>query len=157
MGTGQLKFDAARKALKLPQAARFNLESDKRKHLDGDKTAAVLASAKRWGKEWRDLPFEDQETVVEILLEEEDETALVDWLESNFGLTAELAEAVARSPLPDGHGQLGRTATNRVLAELEKDVISYDKAVVAAGLSGGSLAAFTSRASRRCHRSTASW
>jgi len=133
LGAMQLKFDGARKVLKLPQTARFNLESEKRKHLDGDKTASVLASAKRWGKEWRNLPFEGQETIVEKLLKEEDESTLLDWLMSNYGLTAETAEAVAGSPLPDGHGQLGRTATNRVLAELEKGIITFDKAVVDTG------------------------
>jgi len=129
----QLTFDAARTALKLPELALFNLESKKRKHLDGDKTAAVLAGAKRWGTGWRGLPVDDQERIVEDLLNEEDESVLLDWLMSNFGLTVETAEAVASSSLPDGHGQLGPTATKRVLAELEKNVISYDKAVAAAG------------------------
>jgi len=133
LGTKQLKFDAARKTLKLPEGARFNLESEKRKHLDGDKTAAVLAGKKRWGSDWRDLPFEDQEAVVEKLLQEEDEAALLNWLKSDYGLSKEIATAVSGSSLPDGHGQLGRTATNKVLAELEPDAISYDKAVIAAG------------------------
>ncbi len=133
LATKQLTFDAARKALKLPANARFNLESEKRKHLDGDKTAAILGSTKRWGKGWRDLPVADQEKIIEKLLDEENESTLLDWLKSKYGLAAETAEAVAGSPLPDGHGQLGRTATARVLAELEKDVLSYDKAVVAAG------------------------
>ena len=133
LGTEKLTFKAARKALKLPEDARFNLESEKRKHLDGDKTAAILASAKRWGKEWRELPFGDQEIIVEKLLKEENETVLLEWLETNYGLSTELAEAVSGSSLPDGHGQLGRTAANKVLAELEIDILSFDKAVVAAG------------------------
>jgi CRISPR-associated endonuclease Csn1 len=133
LGTGQLKFDAARKALKLPVEARFNLESEKRKHLDGDKTAASLASSKRWGKDWRGLSFTDQEIIVDKLLKEEEEDALVEWLKSNYGVTDQQAKAVGGSTLPDGHGQLGRTATNKVLAELNKDVLSFDKAVVAAG------------------------
>ena len=35
--------------------------------------------------------------------------------------------------LPDGHGQLGRTAGSKILEELKKDVITYDQAVHAAG------------------------
>ncbi len=130
----KLTFDAARKALKIPRDARFNMESEKRKHLDGDKTAVILTGARKgkW-KAWRNLSFADQESIVEKLLDEENEGKLLQWLTANYNLAAETAQAVAGSILPDGHGRLGLAATKRVLAELEKDVISYDKAVVAAG------------------------
>jgi CRISPR-associated endonuclease Csn1 len=133
LGTSQLKFDAARKALKLSSDIRFNLESDKRKHLDGDKTAAVLASTSRWGKSWRDLAPEDQETIIEKLLDEEVESTLVEWLHANWGLAEEIAILVANSALPAGHGQLGKTASGVVLSELEKGVVPFNEAVVSAG------------------------
>ncbi len=133
LGTQKLNFNTARKALKLPDTARFNLESEKRKHLDGDKTAAVLANKNKWGTAWRDLPFEDQEAIVEKLLEEENETNLIDWLGAKYGLSVDTAKAIANAPLPSGHGRLGRSAGRRVLDELEKDVVTYDKAVLAAG------------------------
>lgn len=129
----QLTFKAAKKVLDLPESVRFNLESEKRPHLDGDKTAAIVAAAKNWGKGWRDLSPQDQEKVVERLLEEEDETTLVRWLVSEYRLSEEAARAVSRVSLPDGHARLGRTATGKIFACLEGDVISYDKAVVAAG------------------------
>jgi len=69
--TAKLTFDAMRKTLKLPEAAKFNFESLKRKHFDGDKTAAVLAASKRWGKAWRELSLRQQDAVVEILLGQE--------------------------------------------------------------------------------------
>ena len=133
LAVGKLTFDAARKALKASQYARFNLESEKRKYLDGDKTAAVLAASKKWGRGWRALPFSAQETIVEKLLEEENESVLRDWLIDQHGISTETAEAVMVACLPDGHGQLGRTAGSKILEELKKDVITYDQAVHAAG------------------------
>jgi len=129
----KLTFDAARKALKLADNVGFNLESERRAYLDGDKTAVVLAAKKRWGPDWRKLDLATQDDIVERLLAEEDEAALVTWLKSEHGLTAEAASAVADARLPAGHGNLGRSAGRAVLAELGRDVVTYDQAVAAAG------------------------
>ncbi len=151
LNAGKLKFDAMRRALKLPDDCRFNTESLKRKHLDGDRTAAVLAAEgkrPRWGKGWRELPAETQEKIVERLLEEEDEEALLAWLMAEHGLDKARAEAVANAPLPDGHANLGRTAIAKVLEWLSSDApeatdpqtgevysapFTYDQAVRLAG------------------------
>ncbi|MEQ9042544.1 MAG: type II CRISPR RNA-guided endonuclease Cas9 [Alphaproteobacteria bacterium] len=133
LGTNKLTFDTARKLLELPKEARFNLESERRKHIDGDKTAAVLTHKERWGPEWRKIPAEIQEKIVERLLEEENEKKCIDWLTEEHGLSHETAEKVANAPLPEGHGRLGRTATHRVFAELKRDVITYDDAARRAG------------------------
>ncbi len=133
LGAEKLPFDRARQWLELPNEARFSLESPKRKYLDGDKTAAVLASRKRWGPDWRNLSFEQQEAIVENLLEAQNEKELIAWLRNEHDISAETAEMVASAILPQGHGNLGRTATRRVLDELQKNVITYDQAVVTAG------------------------
>ena len=137
--TGKLTFDAMRKALKLPAEVRFNLESEKRKHLDGDKTAAVLAHKDRWGPAWRKLDLTVQEAIVERLLTDQDEAAVCAWLVSDHGLTQEAATAVGNALLPQGHGNLGRTAGGKVLQQLvagEQDGVplTYDQAVLASGL-----------------------
>ena len=129
----KLTFDSARKALKALPGTIFNLESETRKHLDGDQTAAVLAARTRWGPMWRKLPLADQERVIETLLTEENESDLRDWLLNQYGLAAEKADAVMTAHLPDGHAHLGRTATINVLEELGRDVVNYDEAVRAAG------------------------
>jgi len=133
LSVGKVTFDAMRKLLKVSDLDTFSSESNKRKHLDGDKTAAILAAAKHWGKAWRDLPLETQDQIVTRLLNEEDEQVLCAELVQEYGLGEDMAQAVAKASLPDGHGQLGITATQKVLAELEKSVITYDKAVKAAG------------------------
>ena len=129
----KIVFESARKTLKTPAGTSFNLESESRKHLDGDQTAAVLAGKTKWGLQWRKLSFADQERIVETLLTEENESDLRDWLRDQYGLSTDTADAVMTAHLPDGHAQLGRTASFNVLEELKRDVVNYDEAVRAAG------------------------
>ncbi|WP_064773923.1 type II CRISPR RNA-guided endonuclease Cas9 [Hyphomonas pacifica] len=63
-----LTFDDMRKALKFHGDVKFSIESEKRKKIEGDHTAAILANKNLWGKEWRKLPFAEQEAIVELLL-----------------------------------------------------------------------------------------
>ncbi|MEQ9490197.1 MAG: type II CRISPR RNA-guided endonuclease Cas9 [Alphaproteobacteria bacterium] len=129
----KLTFDRIRTLLKLPSEARFNLESERRKHIDGDLTAAKLKSEKYWGPDWLKLPLTDQDSITTRLLEEENETALKTWLVSEWGLSAEDAESVSRAGLPAGHGAFCKSVVDRLLPALEANVVSFDKAVKAAG------------------------
>ncbi|MBT5896175.1 MAG: type II CRISPR RNA-guided endonuclease Cas9 [Rhodospirillaceae bacterium] len=133
LGAGQLKFDTIRTALKLPADTHINFESQQRKHLDGDKTGAVMASKKYWGKTWRDLDLDIQTEVIERLLSEEDEERLVSWLAGHHQLTDDTARAVSNAILPDGHGALCRRATEKILAALKDGIVTYDQAVLLAG------------------------
>ncbi|WP_417467838.1 type II CRISPR RNA-guided endonuclease Cas9 [Maricaulis sp.] len=134
LNTSKVTFDSLRsRVLKLPKDVRFNLESDKRRHLDGDATAAVLAAASRWGTAWRTLPLDQQDRVVERLLDDEDETQLIGWLQTEFGLSEGVARAVSDAPLPDGHSAICREVTAKLIDELSAKTITYDKAVERAG------------------------
>ena len=131
--TKKQTFDGIRKALRLPQDARFNLESASRQHLDGDQTAARLSSKNLWDKSWRDLSATEQDRIVERLLEEQNETALVEWLQKEYSLAPDRADAVSRVTLPAGHGAFCREVTARLTPHLEASVLSFDKAALAAG------------------------
>lgn len=58
---------------------------------------------------------------------------LVDWLMRRHHLHAQNAWEVIKAPLPEGYGRLGLTATQRILAALQADVIPYSAAVAACG------------------------
>ena len=60
-------FDRIRKILKLSTDARFNIESSKRKDIDGDETASKLDKKNLWPG-WRALPLDQQDAIVEMLL-----------------------------------------------------------------------------------------
>ena len=87
-----------------------------------------------FGPAWFGFDPVTQTEIVERLLDEEDAAALIAWLRQRTDIDAETAEKIAGARLPDGHSRLGRTALSRLVPELRRAVITYDKAVVAAEL-----------------------
>ncbi len=128
----KLGFDKIRSLLKLPAEARFNLESEKRKELAGDETAAKLSHQSLFGKTWRGLAVERQIEIVKRLLDEPDEEMLVAWLTAEVGLEDEAAKRAASAFLPDGHCRLGLRAIRKILPHME-DGMNYPDAARAAG------------------------
>lgn len=111
--------------MKLPKNVKFNLESERRKGLDADKTTALLRPL--FGTVWA----EKQDEIVDLLLNTENEDDLKQALQK-YGLTDEQTERVLNVNLPDGTGSLSLKAINRINPFLEQGML-YDKAVVAAG------------------------
>jgi CRISPR-associated endonuclease Csn1 len=126
-------FIQLRRLLKLAPDHRFNLEDERRSDLKGDETAAVLGGDKYFGDQWCRLPLDAQRSIVSRLIEDEDEQQLAHWLQSTYGFDAERALAIALAPLPDGTAALGETASRKILAALERDVVVYSAAVQQAG------------------------
>lgn len=130
LGANALSFDKMRALLKLPGNSRFNLESEKRDKLKGDETAERLSNRKLFGKSWRAFPIERQIEIVTRLLDEEDESRLIDWLRTETGIDKEVAERIAGTLLPEGYSRLGLRAIRAILPEMEKG-LPYDKACIA--------------------------
>ena len=126
-------FTQIAKALKLGGAIRFNLQDAKRDHLKGNITAAILSDDAMFGSTWHAWPLGSQDEIVTQLLTEEDESKLLDWLITEFSLDESTADRIANARLPDGYGSLSREALNRILPALVRSVITFDKAVQAAG------------------------
>ena len=126
-GKNKLSFDRMRALLKLPQDARFNLESDKRKDLKGDETAARLSHKDLFGKQWRALDRKRQCAIVEKLLATQDDDAMASWLMDETGLDEAPARRVPGATLPEGHARLGLRAIGRLLPHMEKG-LRYDEA-----------------------------
>lgn len=129
----KVSFESLRKTLKLDTAARFNKESENRKDLIGDEVNAQFIQKKRFGTRWLHMTEDQQWEVISRLLHEEDEKALVDWLTTNHGLSADEAKAVAAVHLPEGYGRFGITATRALIKELRADVVVYSEAASRAG------------------------
>ncbi|MFN3475781.1 MAG: type II CRISPR RNA-guided endonuclease Cas9, partial [Blastomonas sp.] len=115
-----MTWGALRKAAGLPRSSRFKGEDQRGKGLVGDEVEAELV--KHYGPGWRALSPDAQWRIIERLREEEDEGALLAFLQSDIGLDEARARAVARGRLPEGHGRIGPTAAARILAELEAAV-----------------------------------
>jgi len=126
-------FTKMLKALKLPSITKFNLEDIKRDRLKGNATAYNLSKEHHFGARWFEFPAEMQDTIVDKLLNEGSESALVNWLAAETGVDEAAAERIANTNLPEGFGNLGRTAISRVLPQLMKEVVVYSVAVQRAG------------------------
>ena len=125
-------FSGLSKLLKLDDGESFNKASENRTGLTGDEISASFSDKKVFGTRWAHFDAATQWSIIEQVAEEEDPVRLHEWLIANHAVTAEQAEAIGRVRLPDGHGRLGETASQLILAELKKDVVTYDKAVEAA-------------------------
>ena len=115
----KVTFTSLAKEIKLPEGARFNKESENRKELIGDEVRASLGHKDRFAGRWGEFSPEEQWTIIDHLLNEESTEKLLDWLQKNYALDAETAEAVANARLPDGHGRFGLTATTKLLEQLK--------------------------------------
>ncbi len=80
-----------------------------------------------------------QDEITHWLVKEENETVLIDWLATNFQLSENKAEQIANVSLPEGYGSLSKKALDRILPELQREVVTYDKAVLAAGFDHHSM------------------
>lgn len=129
----ECSFNALGRRLKLLTGESFNKASETRTTLAGNEVYAALADKKRFGEAWAHKSSEEQWVVIQKLIDEEDPDRLHAFLTAEQGLDEDHARATARTPLPDGYGRLGETATRLILGELQKEVITYDEAVRRAG------------------------
>lgn len=136
---GDASFAKILKTLKLSGATKFNLEDIKRDRLKGNATAQVLSKEDHFGARWFDFPPDLQDQIVEKLLNEGSESALVEWLISETGINEAAAERVSAAHIPEGFSNLSRAAISRVLPELMKEIVVYSTAVQRAGFTSHSI------------------
>jgi CRISPR-associated endonuclease Csn1 len=126
-------FIQIKKLLGLGGGVDFNFEDPKRQELKGNVTSAILGKSTLLGTAWFKLDEATQDEIVERLVGDENESALVAWLVHKTGIDEARAESLATVALPEGYGSLGREALGMILPELRRSVVPYSDAVRAAG------------------------
>lgn len=126
-------FTQIKTLLGLGGAVQFNFEDPKRQELKGNITSAILSKDTLFGKAWLTFDEAKQDAIVLQLVKEENEAKLVRWLQEEADVDEAHAEVIANTGLPEGYGSLCSQALARILPELRRDVVTYDKAVLAAG------------------------
>lgn len=129
----KLTFVQIKKLLQLGGAVEFNLEDAKRPELKGNTTSAVLGDKKHFGEAWFTWNDRQQDAIVRQLIHQENLTRLIARLQKYCHIDEARADTIARAGLPEGYGSLSVKALARIVPELRRDVITYDKAVIAAG------------------------
>ncbi|MDP3249403.1 MAG: type II CRISPR RNA-guided endonuclease Cas9 [Polaromonas sp.] len=112
---------------------QFNFEDPKRQELKGNVTSSILSKAHHFGQDWFNFDGPLQDEIVMQLVKEENEVRLIGWLQDKTGIEESRAETIANVGLPEGYGSLSMEALGRIVPELRRDVVTYDKAVLAAG------------------------
>ena len=112
---------------------QFNLEDKKRQEIKGNVTSAILSKKEHFGPAWFEFDDAKQDAIVLKLINEENEAALIHWLQNETGTDEKRAETISNVSLPSGYGSLSILALMHILPELRRSVITYDKAVQAAG------------------------
>ena len=110
----KVTFDSLRKQIGIRLDATFNLESDRRKALDGDQTAAILRNKDFFGKKWDEYDREEQSKVVSVLLESEDDEAVVERLQEQWFLEFDRADAISAVRLPQKFSNLSEKAMKSI-------------------------------------------
>jgi CRISPR-associated endonuclease Csn1 len=131
-----IKLKALGKLIKLGPEQSFTLETVNRDAIACDPVRASLSHPDRFGQRWSTLDSDAQWDVVQrirAVQSDVDHDALVAWLVATHGLDREHAEGASKAPLPEGYGRIGLTATKRILAALEAEVIPYSIAVAVCG------------------------
>ena len=114
-------------------SGQFNLEDEKRTELKGNSTSAILSKKNLLGDAWFEMTEQAQDELVEQLIHEENLATLMSWLQTQYGLDEATAEQLANTNLPEGYGSLSAKALAQIIPALRAEVITYDKAVKAAG------------------------
>jgi CRISPR-associated endonuclease Csn1 len=114
-------------------SGHFNLQDEKRTELKGNSTSALLAKKEFFGARWANFEEAHQDAIVMQLVTEENEARLIAWLQAETEVDEITAEVIANAPLAEGYGSLSVKALERILPALRDEVITYDKAVLAAG------------------------
>ena len=94
---------------------------------------SALGDAKHFGPDWFSFSEAQQDAIVQRLVADESEAELIAWLQTETGIDERRAERIANAGLPEGYGSLSAEALARLLPALRAEVITYDKAVLAAG------------------------
>jgi CRISPR-associated endonuclease Csn1 len=128
-------FTQIKTLLGLKGIVQFNFEDPKRQELKGNLTSAILSKPEYFGAAWFDFDEAKQDAITWRLIKEENESTLIRWLQEEIGINEQRAEAIANAGLPEGYGSLSVKALTRILPILKREVITYDKAVLAAGFS----------------------
>ncbi len=114
-------------------SGQFNLQDEKRTELKGNSTSAMLSKKEFFGSKWNSFDEVRQDAIVLQLVTEENEARLIAWLQAETGVDEITAERIAYAPLAEGYGSLSAKALDKILPALRAEVITYDKAVIAAG------------------------
>ncbi len=123
----------------------FNFEKGPTSKFKGNAINKTLAQKKHFGKAWYGFSLERQTEIVNLLLNEASEENVIKWLTTHTSISEEQATVISSANLPSGYARLSLTAAEKITEALKNEVITYDKAVLKAGLGSHSQLSYKER------------
>lgn len=124
----KVTFNDMRKKLGLDAGIVFNLESESREYLVGNKTAVKMRSKNRFGVQWDSFSLQEQDNIVEILITAEEDETVLKMLEK-YELTAEQKTAITKLVFAAGTTSFCREFSENVIAEMESEKCQLHEAI----------------------------
>ncbi len=134
---GQVSFNKIKNVLKQQGLAEgnieLNLESDKRKGLDGNATSRLMQQEDCVGEQWHEWPPDQQDAFVTLLLSDKEDEEVLAVMQSEYGLDDVDAQTCleASSRLPEGTGNLSLKAAQLLEEKMRDDCLIQPDAVCA--------------------------
>lgn len=130
---GSLTFKQIKKLLDLSSAYEFNLDTNDREKLEGDRTAKIMRDIKCFGNKWDRFTIEQQDNIITILQNEDetddaymDEETLWHWLISKYEVSEEQANNIMAANLPKGCSQFGKTVITSLLSKMTEGMLEHE-------------------------------
>lgn len=118
-----MSFRDIRTTLGLHESVQFNLERGERGKLKGMVTDAELANKHIFGKQYWELGDATKDAIVRAVLEEADESKLIERAMTEWGLEEAAAKRLAAVDLPGGYLHLSRTALEKLVPHMERGLL----------------------------------
>jgi len=108
---------------------KFNFESDKRKDLPGNSTAALMQKDTFIGKDWLGWDLEKQNGFIALLLGSEEDEIVLNKLRGQYGLSEATAGECLNARLEDGAAHLSLRAADLLANKMHNDRIQLSEAI----------------------------
>ena len=129
--------DILKKIKQIDYPITFNLESKKRKALDGNQTSCEMRDESRIGDKWDKWDEQKQDELITLLLDDNLEDGKVrEKLIDEYGIAEDRVDAVLNAKLTTGHGMLSKAAIDKILPVMRDQDLQYWAAVKKLKLSG---------------------
>lgn len=132
-----LTWAGVRRTAKLSKSAAFNLDhgaTGTRNGIAGSHTAKIMSSDKAFGDTWHSFSLSDKDTIVSWFHDLQEVEDIAGRLTAKYNWPAEKAESLAQWKPKPGYGRLGKTITDKLIAEYVADpACVYSEACERAG------------------------
>lgn len=135
-----LTFRQIKKLLGLSSEYEFNLDTNEREKLEGDRTAKLMREEMRFGNKWDELSLDEQDNIINILQNDDegheqymDDETLQHWLISNCKVTPAQAKMIMNTALPKGCSNFGTIVITSILPKMLDEGMLEHQAIAACG------------------------